>query len=246
MWLTTCSRSRPCFQPLTWINKHRPGKQTQGTFKGTVSILREQCPITMPPFPPLNPAGMPCSNALRLSCQFSQRFVCCFSVHFILSSPFPTARSHGCSSWDWPGLWFSLWGWDLWGRLSHRGSLLLQYSQVPIFFMPWLLKSSELWCLGAEEGNDQWIQQAPVSHLGCRSTSEHLGDWKGCSVHAQANLNVALIRNLQSPRPSPTLLVLWRHFCFSNTSPSTCDPHYDLTMTGRQLRHQLTPAPLKA
>lgn len=117
-------------------------------------------------------------------------------------------------------------------------------SQVLIFLMPWLLKSSEFWCLEAEEGNHQSIQQAPASHLGCRSTSEHLGDWKSCSVWAQANLNVALIINLQSPRPRPTLLVLWRCFCFSNTSPSIRDPHYGVTMTGRELRYQITPESL--
>lgn len=89
----------------------------------------------------------------------------------------------------------------------------LNHSQVPMFLMPWLLKSSELWCLEAEEGHDQSIQQAPVSHWECRSTSEHLGDWKSCSVHAQGNLNVALISNLQSPRPSPTQLV-WKVFLF--------------------------------
>lgn len=121
---------------------------------------------------------------------------------------------------------------------SPRRTFLPCYnnSQVLIFLMPHLLKSSELWCLEAEEGNDRSIQQVPVSHLGCRSTSEHLGDWKSCSAHAQATLNVVLISNLQSPRSSPTLLVLWRYFCFSNTSPS--DPHYGLT--GGQLRYQLT------
>lgn len=144
---------------------------------------------------PLNPAGTPCSHALRLSCHLNRRFVCCFSVHLILSSPFPKGSSHGCYSWHWPVIHPVEMG-SL--RKTFHTVLLPCYnnSQFLIFLMPLLLKSSELWCLEAEEGNDQSIEQAPVSHLGCRGTSEHLGDWKSCSVSVQANLNVALISNL--------------------------------------------------
>jgi len=70
------------------------GKQTQEIFKGSVGILREQCPITVPPDLRILP-GTPWHDGLWLSCRLSQRFVCCFSTRLILSSRFPKGRSHG-------------------------------------------------------------------------------------------------------------------------------------------------------
>lgn len=119
------------------------GKQTQEIFKGTVGILREQRPITVPPDIKILP-GTPWYNALRLSCQLSQRSVCCFSVHLILSSPFPKGRSHGCYGWAviHPVMMGSL-------RKTFHTVVLPCYnnSQVLIFLTSLALKSSDLWCL---------------------------------------------------------------------------------------------------